>query len=146
MSLRINGSAVEFPFWQKECLNNKYIDISNSGRNHIGYLFRINSGQDLAPCLSSNGARASASTLRSSTNISNLLSYLRSSSGLTIEFWLQPNETNSADRTIFSISSSSTSVNSGCNYNLRVSTASIIFIPHNDSIDLTLKLLSPLRS
>lgn len=125
MSIRINGSAVEFPFLRIECLQNSYADTSNSGRN-IGSLFRINAGQDQA-CLSSNGAGAFASPLVSSKNISKLLNNFRSSSSLTIEFWLQPNTTNSVDRTIFSISSTSTISSSvtGCGYNLRVSILNI---------------------
>ena len=125
MSIRINDSAVEFSFLRSECLKNNYADISNSGRN-IGFFFRINAGQDQASCLLSNGAGAFASTLVSSKNISKLSSNFYPSSSLTIELWLQPNTTNSVDRTIFSISSSSTvssSVATGCGYNLRVRTA-----------------------
>ena len=127
MSIRINGSAIEFPFLRIECLQNNYADISNSGSS-IGSLFRINAGQDQASCLSSNGAGAFASPLVSSKNISKLLTNFRSSSSLTIELWLQPNTTNLVDRTIFSISSTSTissSVATGCGYNLRVSILNI---------------------
>ena len=125
MSKRINGSAVEFSFLRGECLKNNFIDISNFGRNSIGTFFWSNVRQDSTSCLLSNGAGAINSPLESSKNISNLLNHFRSSSSLTIEFWLQPNGTNSVDSTIFSISSSSIispSVATGCGYNLRVST------------------------
>jgi len=118
--LRVNGSVVEFAFYRQSCFQNAYTNDA-LGKSSIGVIYRIVSGNPYDLCLPSNGASGTSSILTSSKNITSLVNALKTSSSITMEFWIQPSQTASTDSTIFAIGSPSYSntVNN-CNYNLKV--------------------------
>lgn len=123
---RINGSIVEFAFKRSECLGNDYLESSGSNSFGIGSLYRINDGNPESVCLLSNGA-SSASPLSSTRVVGSINKYLKQSSSITFEFWIQPNITYNEQFVWLSVSNVNAAPSStSCTYNLRVSITTLL--------------------
>ena len=110
------GEVLKYEFSQLECVSNLYTDSINT--NLIGKFSSVSTPN----CLPSNGISVLSNRYISQKNASSLINKLKSSTSITLEFWLQPNLTAVTDSAIFSIGSKTGNNfgNSLCGYNLQV--------------------------